>query len=669
MTRATFRMIGLATLSTFLGAIPAPLAARQDAPADRAGSPTSLKSSTGGPPARLDLHGDPLPPRALMRFGTIRHRQETPIQKMAYSPKGRFLITDGDDPYLRIWDVNDGKLSRRIDVGTGDLREFAPSSDGKRVAVARYWLDQEGVRFLVEVLILEMETGRRLVRGPWGEQDNVSALAISPDDQMLAIGTTGGTLRLREIRTGAEAARYFVGRRKIKRVAFATSGKWLAILSEGEKRLGGDDQVDIIDRFGHPKRRIIPERTRVESIAFSIDENAIATSGVIGPELWEIPSGRRLGNVSLWGKTVTFSDDGRLLASCNGQTFAFWDIAGGHMACSFESPAPEGNAWALSPDGSTIAANGGPTVLHYWDIAARLDRIAAPAEAHQDRVNVLRFTPDGKTLITGGEDRTVQLWDVSSGRRKKVMGLAGKPRAFALSPDGKLLLAAARDHNWVFLWDLSTGAKPVILLDGYNSEAFPIAMGFVGWDQAIVTCWSDGKVRSWGREDHRKREVAEQPRFPGIGNDTLLLFEAARFSSGVLFAAGGEVALIESRKGLHVADLATARELYQVPDATVVAVLPDDRSLAIAVGPHDRRLISITLEEEKVEPMPSDALVILDGATGKETRRIPIRPAPSGRWPSRPMARFWPRPPVAIVGRSGSMNWPPAARSATCPPR
>ncbi|MGP0063091.1 MAG: WD40 repeat domain-containing protein [Isosphaeraceae bacterium] len=625
MTRATFRMIGLATMSMALAGLPEPLRARQGAPEDR-GRSSSLKESPDRTPAHLDLYGDPLPPRALVRFGTVRHRQETPIRRIAYSPKGRFLLTDGEDPYLRVWDARDGRFLRRIDVGTGDLRVFAPSSDDKRVAVARYWFDPETVRFLIDVVILEMETGRRVIRGPWGEQDNVSVLEFSPDGQILAVGTTGGILRLRDIRTGDERARSFVGRRRMKRIAFAPSGKRLAVLSAGGERFGEDHQVDIIDVTGREKLRVIPEHVGVENIAFSTDEGLIAASGAIGPELWEVSSGRRIGNVFLFGNRIAFSGDGRILAASNGSTFSFWDLVGERIVGSFEPSSPAGNAWALAPDGSTIAANGGSTVLHYWDVTTFRDRIAAPAEAHQDRVNVLRFTDDGKTLISGGDDRTVQLWDVASRQRKKVMGLAGKPQAFALSPDGKLLLAAARDHNWLFLWDLSTGAKPVILLDGYSTPAFPIAVGFSGQDGSIVSCWSDGKIRSWGREDHRKKDVARQPRFAPFGHDTLLFFEGNRFASGVLFAAGGKVAVIEPRKGLHVADLAEAKGLYQFPDAKAVAVSPDDRSLAIAVGPHDRRPAVFLGEPEKADPQPSDVLVILNVATGKESRRIPIRP-------------------------------------------
>jgi WD40 repeat protein len=628
MTRAPSRLIGLAALGVFLVATTVGPTAAEEASAARVRSATQAKAAREvGRPELLDLYGDPLPPAAAVRLGTVRHRQETPIKTIAFASKGGFLVTDGEDPYLHVWDARDGKMVRRIEVGPGNLRVFSPSSDGKQVAVARYWLDAEEFRFKIDLFFFEPETGRRWARGPWEAEDNIGVLAFSPDTQLLAIGTTGGTVRLLDIRTGAEPARDFVGRRKILRLAFSPSGNRLAALSTEEGRFVGEDQLDVIDVRGRKKLRVFPELDNVENIAFSTDGNLIATAGIAGPQLWEVSSGRNMGTALIWGPSVAFSTDGRLLVGSNGQAFSFWDLAAERATDSFETAAPAGTAWALSPDGATIATNGGSTVLHSWDIGAHRDRLTEPAAAHQDRANALRFTADGKTLLSGSDDRTVRLWDVSNGRQKQVLGLSGKPRALALSPDGRLLLAGAQDHNWLFVWDLTAGDKPVILLDGYNPQAFPIAVELPNRNDTILTCWSDGKLRSWNWKDRQKKVVVQQLRILPMGTDHLILSEEDRFSSGVFFAAPRRIAVIESQNGLHVADLEAGKELYQVPDATVVTVSPDDRFLAIAQTVHDRRLRLFPLRHQaiKIDPQPSETLIILNSQTGKETHRIPIR--------------------------------------------
>src|SRR5262249_31012001 len=53
--------------------------------------------------ARIDLFGDPLPPGALVRMGTIRLRQPNP--RMVFSGEGKSLTSVGADNTVRTWDI------------------------------------------------------------------------------------------------------------------------------------------------------------------------------------------------------------------------------------------------------------------------------------------------------------------------------------------------------------------------------------------------------------------------------------------------------------------------------------------------------------------------------------------------------------------------------------
>ena len=221
----------------------ASIAAAGDEPPGRRAVPPA---GPAGPRTRVDGRGDPLPPGALVRLGTARHRQETPIGQIVYSPDGRLVATDGDDHDIRIWDGRDGRLIRRIEVGPALIRvsAFGRLADpGRRQLSTR----PRSARLRRQRHLRRGRLGDPDRPGPWPEQDSVRTLALSPDHRLLATATTGGTLRLRDAQDGRESYRFLIGRRDIRRIAFAPSGDRIAALSRDEGHPSREVQVNVLD--------------------------------------------------------------------------------------------------------------------------------------------------------------------------------------------------------------------------------------------------------------------------------------------------------------------------------------------------------------------------------------------------------------------------------------
>jgi WD40 repeat protein len=91
----------------------------------------------GDPPSEdLDRFGDPLPPGALCRFGTLRFRLGG-YPELAFTPDGKQLIAGGHGNPLAVFDAATGRKLRELGANHPQYRGlsgFALAPDGKKVA-------------------------------------------------------------------------------------------------------------------------------------------------------------------------------------------------------------------------------------------------------------------------------------------------------------------------------------------------------------------------------------------------------------------------------------------------------------------------------------------------------------------------------------------------------
>jgi WD40 repeat protein len=297
------------------------------------------------------------------------HTLTTPAQvlSVAFSPDGRTLASGGFDKAVTLWEVATGKQRAKLDGHTDTVRCVAFSSDGRTVASGSW---DKTVRLWDAVTGKEKMTLK-------GHGSRVNAVDFRPDGKTLASG--GQTAKLWDVATGKETATLRALNGGLNSVAFSPDGKMLALA-------GHDSSVLVVElATGNQKLSLdvnmgAGNTGQVHGIAFGTDNRSLATAndieGIKGAgrvTLWETATGlKREAIVEQQGTvfSVAFQPNGNLLAM-GGRRVALWDQSSRKETASMTQSLV--HCVTFSSDGRILASAGGSTII-LWRMPAIKDR-------------------------------------------------------------------------------------------------------------------------------------------------------------------------------------------------------------------------------------------------------------------------------------------------------
>jgi WD40 repeat protein len=148
-----------------------------------------------------------------------------------------------------------------------------------------------------------------------------------------------------------------------------------------------------------------------------------------------------------------------------------------------------------------------------------LEQVGGPLvrtlSGHTDSVNGVAVSPDGRYVLSASKDHTVKVWELSSG--KEVRTLSGHTSSVwdvAVSPDGRYVLSASGD-NMVKVWELSSG-KEVRTLSGHTDSINGVAVSPDG--RYVLSASEDKTVKVWelGSGTEVRSLIGHTSRFTGV---------------------------------------------------------------------------------------------------------------------------------------------------------
>lgn len=403
------------------------------------------------------------------------------IRCIAFSPDSKLLATGGinQDRDIKLWDIARGKQRWSV-TEEKSAKSIAFSPDGTRLAA--YFSDDVVHGLRVEdgtpiALAPDTETWiRKNARKPPAQHTSERGhIEFSPDGKYLISLGSDGTIRIRDIETGARVKTLTNAGGYIWRMALSSEGDTLGI------SIMPDNAVKLWDA---ETATLFPHETRVMAAEVSGDETLLATGGKDKKvRLWNVGTGKlhqtlsgHIGPI----RALAFSPDGTLLVSSGSRnweeqegqdgitytlslrdsvedrTAQVWDVATGENIATFKHLG-QVRAIAFSPDGTLLATSAGRTDIRStktWQDIVTLSTV---------NVTCLAFSPEGTRIAVSmsGRQPTIQIWDIAMG--KPIATFTGHKRriqSLAFSPDNRLLASGGTD-GVIYLWDITSSFPQV----------------------------------------------------------------------------------------------------------------------------------------------------------------------------------------------------------------
>ena len=483
---------------------------------------------------------------------------------VVFNPRGDLIASGSGDKTVKLWRKNstnspEGKpnytLWQTLEGHTNNISQVAIAPNNQIIASASK-----------DKTVKLWTTDGKLLRTLTGHTDEVNSVAFSPDSQTIASASKDQTIKLSN--ADGKLIRTLTGHTdRVMNVGFSPSEYLIASAS-------ADKTVKLWKLDGTLVKTLTGHSDAVTKIAFNPQRGLLASASLDRTvKLWQLDG--TLVKTLLVAKDVVsglaWSPDGTIFASSSWDgPIALWKLddsllktLNGHQASIYTIK--------FSPDGKTIATASRDNTVKLWRLDGSLIR-TFPKQA--DKVFGVDFSPKGDTIATGGYDSTVRLWRLDGTLLKTFTGHQGRVFAVDFHPDGQSLASVGEDKT-VKVWRID--GTELATLKGHTDYINGVAFSPDG--KLIASGSVDGTIKLWQWDN---AIAFAKPNYKLLHT----LTSHRRQVAGVAFSPDGKTlasAGMDSRVRLWRLDGTEIRALKGHKNGVFgVAFSPDNKTLASA---------------------------------------------------------------------------------------
>ena len=372
-----------------------------------------------------------------------------PFSTIAITPDGKNAVVGTFNGTLKVLDLQGGNIIHVWSAHDSAVNRVAVSPDGKFVVSASSDKTLKVWNLLTRCKISTLV----------GHTDRVNALDIMHDGDLI-VSAAGNTIKVWDLRCGSEV-QSFMGHRGINDIIVSPDGR--CVISTGN-----DQTIRIWELHNQSSAKDSNGHTDYIH-AIAIDPSgqiAISASSDRTLKVWDINTGEEL--YSLIGHTaavrsVVFTPDGRfIVSSSEDRTIRVWDWNNSRIVRTLTGHAGEVTSIAITHNGENVVSTSSDQTVRQWNILTGLELNAITLDEIAIKVAI---SPDGERAVLALQNGTLEVWDFVTKESHTISDhLIGPQGAFAITPDGKVIVSAQEDCS-VVIRGFPNGAETQAYVD------------------------------------------------------------------------------------------------------------------------------------------------------------------------------------------------------------